>query len=156
MSRAHELTAPLVSFADIFYDRNDAKDDCRKQDRDDNRRATFGRPNSQRHKYKEQRCGTSDQRPLSQHSPERVATLLIRERPGFWPPPRGHTRQPVGDTCWNGQGSDCRTTKLKFGYPPKQNTFPDDADRFLRDKKVAAKRSEDARHSDPKPRIANP
>ena len=74
-----------VSFANVSYNCKHADHDCRKQDRDDNRRAAFGRCNSQRHKREEQRSSTSIQRPLGQQPPERLAMLLLRVRPGLRP-----------------------------------------------------------------------
>src|SRR5262249_5619911 len=69
--------------------------------------------------------------------------------------PHGRTRQPVCDVRWNGQGPDGGVTKLKFGYRPKHDIFPGDADGFPRDKEVPAKRSKHAHDSNPKPRRAD-
>jgi hypothetical protein len=106
------LTSLSILFANVSYDLSHTSDDRWKQDRDNNRRTSSRRRNSQGDNDKEQRRGTSNHSPLSQQSPERVAVLLLRERPDFWPPPHRRTRQPVGDVRRNGQGSDAWTTKL--------------------------------------------
>jgi hypothetical protein len=148
------LISLSVSFAKVSYDCNHAKDDRRKQDRNNNWRTSTGRRDSQRHESKEERCDASNRSPLSQQPSERVAVLLFRERPGFWPTTQRRARQPVGNVRWNGQGSDAGAAKLKLGDRPKQDGFPRDAEGFPRNKKVSAKRSEHSHDSDPKSRRA--
>lgn len=109
------------------HERNHPEDDGWKQDCDDNRRASSGRCDCQRHKREEQSCGASSHSPLSQQPPERVAMLLLWERPAFWPSPRRCTRQPVSDVRRNCQRSDTGITKLKLCCRPKEDTLPSDA-----------------------------
>jgi hypothetical protein len=149
------LTLPSILFAKVFHDCNHAKDDRWKQDRDGDRRAAFGRCNSQRHKREKQRCRASDQSPFGQQSPECVAMPLFWDRAGLWPAPHGSARQLVSDVRSNSERSDRRAAELKLGNRPKQEVLPGDADVFPRDKKVPAKWSEHAHDSDSKPRRAD-